>query len=119
MTSLLTGQTEREILDDLRPLLHKPFSAVLTGLKCSDRRERGLALEALAFKLVQPFNVAYVATRVRGTATDGIEAAFVFERPRLVFSRWQVLCKNTNLLSLDDAAKRLGIRAYSRATPWS
>lgn len=108
MTALLTGQAEQEIPADLRPLLHKPLSAILTGLKGSDRHGRGLAVEALAFKLVHPVNLTYVTTRVRGTATGGTEAAFIFERPGLAFERWQVQCKHDDRLSLDDVAKEVG-----------
>jgi site-specific DNA-methyltransferase (cytosine-N4-specific) len=33
----------------------------------------------------------------------------VFESSRLVFSRWQVQCKNTANVSLDDVAKEVGL----------
>lgn len=33
----------------------------------------------------------------------------VFESSRLVFSRWQVQCKNTSRVALDDVAKEVGL----------
>jgi len=68
---------------------------------------RGLALEALAFKLMRIIDLDYVATRLRGNATGGAEVDLLFESSRLVFSRWQVQCKNTSRVTLDDVAKEV------------
>jgi site-specific DNA-methyltransferase (cytosine-N4-specific) len=68
-----------------------------------------LALEALAFKLMRLIDLDYVATRLRGTATGGAEVDVIFESSRLVFSRWQIQCKNTDRVSLDDVAKEVGL----------
>jgi site-specific DNA-methyltransferase (cytosine-N4-specific) len=54
-------------------------------------------------------DMTYVATRLRGTATGGAEVDLIFESSRLVFSRWQVQCKNTAHVSLDDVAKEVGL----------
>lgn len=51
----------------------------------------------------------YVATRLRGTATGGAEVDVLFESSRLVYCRWQVQCKNTNRVALDDVAKEVGL----------
>ena len=51
----------------------------------------------------------YVATRLRGAATGGAEVDVIFESSRLVFSRWQVQCKNTSGISLEDVAKEVGL----------
>jgi hypothetical protein len=68
-----------------------------------------LALEALAFKLMRSLAMNYVATRLRATATGGAEVDLVFESARLVFSRWQVQCKNSARVSLDDVAREVGL----------
>jgi site-specific DNA-methyltransferase (cytosine-N4-specific) len=68
-----------------------------------------LALEALAFKLMRLVDLSYVATRLRGAATGGAEVDLIFESSRLVYSRWQVQCKNTARVSLDDVAKEVGL----------
>jgi site-specific DNA-methyltransferase (cytosine-N4-specific) len=76
---------------------------------------RGLALEALAFKLMRLIDLTYVATRLRGVATGGAEVDVIFEGARLVFSRWQVQCKNTGRVTLDDVAKEVGLTHFLKS----
>lgn len=105
----LLDQLEKLTAADLRPLLRKPLAEILKELPSKDRHVAGLALEALAFKLMRLVDLSYVATRLRGTATGGAEVDLIFESARLVFSRWQVQCKNTARVSLDDVAKEVGL----------
>lgn len=105
----LLKQLEQQTTDDLRPLLRRPLSEIIAELSSKNRHIRGLALEALAFKLMRLIDLTYVATRLRGTATGGAEVDVIFEAGRLVFSRWQVQCKNTASVSLDDVAKEVGL----------
>lgn len=105
----LLAQLERQTTSDLRPLLRKPMQQVLDQLNAPDSHTRGLALEALAFKLMRLLDMDYVATRLRGAATGGAEVDLVFQSARLVFSRWQVQCKNTARVNLDDVAKEVGL----------
>ncbi|MGD0651682.1 MAG: restriction endonuclease [Verrucomicrobiia bacterium] len=94
---------------DLGAMLRKPLADILKDVDAQDKHVRGLALEALAFKLMRLLDMTYVATRLRGTATGGAEVDLIFESSRLVFSRWQVQCKNTAHVSLDDVAKEVGL----------
>lgn len=105
----ILDQIERQTDSELRPLLRKPLGDILTELKSTDKHIRGLALEALAFKLMRLLDLNYVATRLRGAATGGAEVDLIFESVRLVFSRWQIQCKNTDRVSLDDVAKEVGL----------
>ena len=82
---------------------------ILDELDSKDAHTRGLALEALAFKLMRLLDMEYVATRLRGTATGGAEVGLIFQSARLVFSRWQVQCKNTSRVNLEDVAKEVGL----------
>lgn len=41
--------------------------------------------------------------------TGGAEVDLIFESSRLVFARWQIQCKNTRSVSLDDVAKEVGL----------
>lgn len=94
----------------LLTLLRKPLSDVLAEMKSADTYVAGLALEALAFKLMRLLDMAYVDTRVRGTQTGGAEVDLIFESARLVFSRWQVQCKNVKTgVRTDDVAKEVGL----------
>ena len=111
----LIEQLEQQTQADLRPLLRKPLNEIRKELKSKDRHIRGLALEALAFKLMRLIDLAYVATRLRGSVTGGAEVDLIFESARLVFSRWQVQCKNTARVSLDDVAKEVGLTHFLKS----
>ena len=111
----LIKQVEMQTHADLRPLLRKPLEEIRRELKSKNRHVRGLALEALAFKLMRLVDLTYVATRLRGSATGGAEVDVIFESARLVFSRWQVQCKNTSRVSLDDVAKEVGLTHFLKS----
>jgi site-specific DNA-methyltransferase (cytosine-N4-specific) len=102
-------QLEQQVQSDLRPLLRKPLGEIVDELSDKNNYIRGLALEALAFKLMRIIDLNYVATRLRGSMTGGAEVDLIFESSRLVFSRWQVQCKNTATVRLDDVAKEVGL----------
>ena len=101
----LKDQTDPRLLD----LLRKPLVDILVEIDSTDRYIGGLALEALAFKLMRLLDMRFVATRLRAQVTGGAEADLIFESDRLVYSRWQVQCKNTLRVSLDDLAKEVGL----------
>ena len=111
----LIEQLERQTRADLRPLLRKPLKEIRKELKSRNRHIRGLALEALAFKLMRLIDLTHVATRLCGDATGGAEVDLIFESARLVFSRWQVQCKNTAHISLDDVAKEVGLTHFLKS----
>lgn len=108
----LAGQTDPR----LRSLLKKPLSAILQEIKSADRNVAGLALEALGFKLMRLIDMEYVATRLRGTATGGAEVDLIFHSTRLVYSRWQIQCKNTGRVALDDVAKEVGLTSFLKSS---
>ena len=105
----LLDQLEKQTDPKMRVLLRKPLAEILEELNSEDRYIAGLALEALAFKLMRYVDMDYVATRLRGKDTGGAEVDLIFESVRLVYSRWQVQCKNTSRVSLDDVAKEVGL----------
>ena len=111
----LIEQLEQQTQADLRPMLRQPLTEIREQLTSSDKHMRGLALEALAFKLMRLIDLTYVATRLRGTVTGGAEVDVIFEGARLVFSRWQVQCKNTAHVSLDDVAKEVGLTHFLKS----
>lgn len=102
-------QLEQQVHSDLRPLLRKPLADILIELDDKNTHIRGLALEALAFKLMRIIDLNYIATRLRGSMTGGAEVDLIFESSRLIFSRWQIQCKNTSSVRLDDVAKEVGL----------
>ena len=111
----LIEQLEQQTNSDLRPLLRKPIREIRKELNSEHRHIRGLALEALAFKLMRLIDLTYIATRLRGSATGGAEVDLLFESTRLVFSRWQIQCKNTDRVSLDDVAKEVGLTHFIKS----
>ena len=107
----LKGQTDPKLL----ALLHTPLADIFSELGHTDRHVAGLALEALAFKIMRLLDMTYVATRLRANQTGGAEVDLVFESARLVFSRWQIQCKNTARVSLDDVAKEVGLTHFLKS----
>ena len=58
----------------------------------------------------------YIATRLRNiSATGGAEVDLIFHSSRLVYSRWQVQCKNTARVALDDVAKEVGLTHFLKS----
>jgi site-specific DNA-methyltransferase (cytosine-N4-specific) len=111
----LLEQLKDQIDPKLLALLRKPLSEILEQIKSADRYVAGLALEALAFKLMRLLDVTYVATRLRAEATGGAEIDLIFDSMRLIFSRWQVQCKNTGRVALDDIAKEVGLTNFLKS----
>lgn len=107
----LVSQTDPK----LRALLKKPFGDIVEEVKSSDRHIAGLALEALGFKLMRLIDMDYLATRLRGRDTGGAEVDLIFHSRRLVYSRWQIQCKNTGRVSLDDVAKEVGLTHFLKS----
>ena len=107
----MKGQTDPKLM----ALLRKPLSTILDEMQDGNPYTAGLALEALAFKIMRLLDMAYVATRLRANQTGGAEVDLVFESARLVFSRWQIQCKNTARVSLDDVAKEVGLTRFLKS----
>ena len=108
----LKGQIDPKLLD----LLTKPLAEILNEIASTNRYLAGLALEALAFKVMRSLGMDYVATRLRAKDTAGAEVDLIFHSARLVYSRWQVQCKNTARVSLDDVAKEVGLTHFIKSS---
>jgi hypothetical protein len=112
----LLDQLKDQVDPKLLELLAKPLVHIMKDIKSKDRYVAGLALEALAFKLMRSLAMEYVATRLRASATGGAEIDLIFQSARLVYSRWQVQCKNTARVALDDVAKEVGLTHFLKST---
>lgn len=111
----LLDQLKTQVDPRLLDLLRKPLAEIIAELTSEDRHVSGLALEALAFKLMRFLDMGYVATRLRASTTGGAEVDLIFESARLVFSRWQIQCKNTSRVALDDVAKEVGLTHFLKS----
>ncbi len=95
----------------VRKLLSKPLTEILEELNSDNRNVKGKALEALAFFLMRLLDLEFRAWRKRSKETSGFEVDLIVEGVRLLFSRWQVQCKNTpdDAVPLEDVAKEIGL----------
>ncbi len=107
----LVKQMEQIAHADLRPFLRKEMGEILDDLSDPDTHVKGLALEALAVRLLRLIDLKYMGTRLRGDETGGAEVDVVFQSDRLVYSRWQIQCKNKPKggITLEDVAKEVGL----------
>jgi site-specific DNA-methyltransferase (cytosine-N4-specific) len=111
----LIDQLRNQVDPKLLGLLTKPLTEIIAEIGSDNRNISGLALEALAFKLMRTLGMDYVATRLRANQTGGAEVDLIFHSARLVYSRWQVQCKNTSRVSLDDVAKEVGLTHFLKS----
>jgi site-specific DNA-methyltransferase (cytosine-N4-specific) len=102
-------QLEKQTDPKLTGLLIKSIPDILKEMQSTDTYVSGLALEALAFKLLRILGMEYLTTRLRAESTGGSEVDLLFHNARLVYSRWQVQCKNTSHVTLDQVAKEIGL----------
>lgn len=101
----LEAQTDPKLIE----LLTKSIPEILIDIQSKNTFISGLALEALAFKLLRIVGLDYVATRIRAEATGGSEVDLLFQSLRPVYLRWQIQCKNTAHVALDHVAKEVGL----------
>lgn len=90
-------------------LWHQPLKKTLEDLRSKNRYVKGKALELLAIYFCWLLDLEFRAWRRRGRETAGAEVDILAEAARLVFSRWQIQCKNTTTVSLDDVAREVGV----------
>lgn len=105
----LIKQLETQTDPRLIEMLTKSIPDILVDIKSENTYTKGIALEALAFKLLRILGLDYLATRVRAEATGGNEVDLLFHSDRLIYSRWQIQCKNTSNVSIDYVAREVGL----------
>lgn len=98
-----------------RRLIRMRYADILDGLSNKSRHEKGLALEALAFYLARLLGLEFVQWRLRSNKTGGAEVDVVMEGAHLIFSRWQIQCKNSKQATLEDIAKEVGLAQVIKA----
>lgn len=116
-TEKLRGGVFESILDaveksaglEYRGFVRKPWDEVMREIRSEDKNVKGKALEALAAKLAFLMGLEYRHWRLRGTVTGGAEVDLIVESTRPVFLRWNIQCKNTASVRLDDVAKEVGL----------
>ena len=116
-----TEQAEREVMEPLLRQLKdqvgnaladaycKTFSVLRSEMDSEDTYVKGLALEAFAIKVMKIVGLNFVRTRYRNLQTGGAEVDVLFDSACLLYSRWQVQCKNTKTVTIDMVAKEVGL----------
>ena len=117
----LTDKTKREVI---APLLEqfrcqvgnalaeaycKSFMELRNEIESNNTYVKGLALEAFAIKVMRIIGLDFMKTRYRDIQVGGAEVDVLFDSTRLMYSRWQVQCKNTSTVSIDMVAKEVGL----------
>ena len=112
----LREQTDPRLIE----MLTKSIPDILRDINSPNTYTKGIALEALAFKLLRILGLDHLATRVRAEATGGNEVDLLFQSGRLLYSRWQVQCKNASSVSIDHVAREVGLTQilYSLRGPY-
>ena len=89
--------------------ISKSLPELYKDLESDNSYSKGIALEAFAVKIMHMVGLSLVKTRLRGNQTGGAEVDVIFESTELLYSRWQVQCKNTKTVELDQVAKEVGL----------
>lgn len=108
----LLDQIEILLGKDLLDFYQKPLNQIRKDMSARNTHVKGLALEAFAIRLMKYIGLDFHSTRLRGIETAGAEIDAIFESSHLIFTRWQVQCKNikkTASVSLDQVAKEVGL----------
>jgi site-specific DNA-methyltransferase (cytosine-N4-specific) len=102
-------QIESIVGNEVLQYLQKTITEIRDDIDSTDTYVKGLALEAFAIKIMRIIGLDFVKTRLKGNTTGGAEGDVVFDSSRLLYSRWQVQCKNTKIVSVDQVAKEVGL----------
>lgn len=108
----LLKQFALKVSPEVLEMVRQPLKKIADELSSEDRHVKGLALEAFAFRLMWSIGLRHQGTRLSGIQTGGAEVDLVFDSVLLEYSRWQIQCKNTGYVSLDDVAKEVGVAQY-------
>jgi hypothetical protein len=112
ITLPLLSQFDLRVTPGLSAMLRRPLAEIVLEVSSPDKHVKGLALEALAFRLMWIVGLNYLGTRLTGDRTAGAEVDLMFDSTVLMYSRWQVQCKNTARVGLEDIAKEVGLAQY-------
>jgi site-specific DNA-methyltransferase (cytosine-N4-specific) len=105
----LLEQIESVIGNEFLQYYQKTLPEIRRDIDSTNVHEKGLALEAFAIKVMDIIGLTFVETRLKGNQTAGAEVDVLFESNNLLYSRWQVQCKNSPRVSIDHVAKEVGL----------
>lgn len=97
--------------------LNRPFEDVVAELNNPDKYIRGIALELLAVWIIRLLGLRFSKWRLRHwEATGGGEVDVLAASDKIVYSRWQIQCKNQqSKVGVDVIAKEVGLTFLTKA----
>lgn len=90
------------------------YQDILNGLSSKSKRNKGLALEALAVYLARILRLEVVQWQLRKNKAGDGETNMVMEGARLIFRRWYISCKVSDYITFDDLAVDAGLSVISK-----
>lgn len=104
----LLEQFKGQVGNALAEAYCKNFEELRKDIDDDNTYKKGLALEAFAIKVMGIIGLRFQRTRYRDKAAGG-EVDVIFDSTKLMYSRWQVQCKNTKTVTIDQVAKEVGL----------
>lgn len=96
--------------------LRRTFEDVVKDLDDPDKHVKGKALELLAIWIIRLLGLRFSKWRLRSfQATGGAEVDVTAASDKIVYSRWQMQCKNTKKVDVDVIAKEVGLTFLTHA----
>jgi site-specific DNA-methyltransferase (cytosine-N4-specific) len=97
--------------------LNRPFEDIVKDLNHADKHVRGIALELFAVWIIRLLGLRFSKWRLRSfQATGGAEVDVMAASDKIVYSRWQMQCKNTkSKVTVDTVAKEVGLNFLTQA----
>ncbi len=110
----LTNLAKLSALDTTE--LNRTFEDVVKDLNDPDNHIKGKALELLAVWIIRLLGLRFSKWRLRSfQATGGAEVDVTAASDKVVYSRWQMQCKNTRRVDVDVIAKEVGLTFMTHA----
>jgi site-specific DNA-methyltransferase (cytosine-N4-specific) len=105
-----------ELADINTTELNRTFEDVVKDLNDPDKHIKGKALELLAVWIIRLLGLRFSKWRLRSfQATGGAEVDVTAASDKIVYSRWQMQCKNTKRVDIDVIAKEVGLTFMTHA----
>ncbi len=97
--------------------LNQSFEDVVANLDHEDKYIRGIALELFAVWIIRLLGLRFSKWRLRSfQATGGAEVDVMAASDKIVYSRWQMQCKNIKgKVDVDTVAKEVGLTFLTQA----
>jgi len=97
--------------------LNRSFEDVVKDLDHDEKHVRGIALELFAVWIIRLLGLRFSKWRLRSfQATGGAEVDVMAASDKIVYSRWQMQCKNIKgKVDVDTVAKEVGLTFLTQA----